>query len=93
MEKEINLKPEDFYNSFFDTQKPTRRMVNKRPAIEGVTVTDNFIKVGFTCFLDNGELSIVNENNDKLFSGRIRTPEEFEEALKKAEKKHKTLTS
>lgn len=88
----INLKPEDFYNTFFDKQKPTRRIVDKRPAIEGVTVTDNFVKVGFTCFLDNGELSIVNEKNEKLFSGMITTPEEFEKALKKAEKKNKTLT-
>ncbi|MEW6617287.1 MAG: hypothetical protein AB1333_02600 [Patescibacteria group bacterium] len=91
MEKKINLKPEDFQNQFFDRQKPTQRMVGKRLAIEGVTITDNFVKIGFTCFLDNGELSLVNENNENLFSGTITCSDDFEKALKKAEKKHKTL--
>lgn len=86
---------EDFRNPLFDKQRIAKRQIHvngrKVWAYEGTTFTDNFVEVGFTYILSNGELSIVNTNNEKLFLGKIHSAEEFEKALKKADKKNDQL--
>lgn len=59
--------------------------------IEGATFTDEFVRVGFTYYVTDGMLSVKNEKNQELFRGVIATREDFEKALKKADKKQKTL--
>jgi len=81
------LKLEDFQNYLFDSQRAIERKVDGKRAIEGVTFTDNFIKVGFTYYIDSGELSIKNIHNQQLFLGKISSAEDFEKAIKKADKK------
>lgn len=68
--------------------EPRRRTED---AIEGTTFTDEFVEVGFTYYLADGTLSVVNTSNQQLFLGVIATPADFEKALKKADKKQKTL--
>ena len=87
VEDKMSLKLEDFQTPLFDTQKVVERKVDGKRAFEGVTFTDNFIKVGFTYYLNNGILSIVNTENQKLFFGKISSMEDFEKAIKKAGKK------
>jgi hypothetical protein len=83
----MSLKLEDFHTPLFDGQKAIKRRVHGRYAFEGTTHTDNFILIGFTYYLDNGELSIKNIHNDVLFFGKISSMEDFEKAVKKADKK------
>ena len=64
---------------------------DRREAIEGTTFTDNFVKIGFTYFPDDGSLTIVNEQNQELFNGKIDSRDDFEDAVKKADKKHTRL--
>jgi hypothetical protein len=90
-EDKMSLKPEDFQNYLFDSQKAVERMVDGKRAIEGVTFTDNFIKVGFTYYISSGELSMKNIHNQQLFFGKIASTEDFEKAIKKADKKEHKL--
>ena len=91
----MGLRIEDFRNPLFDRQKIFQRNVNiapgkKEPAYEGTTFTDNFIEVGFTYIIRTGELSIKSTDNQQLFKGRINSSEDFEKALKKADRKYLT---
>jgi hypothetical protein len=87
VEDKMSLRPEDFQNYLFDSQRAVERMVDGKRAIEGVTFTDNFIKVGFTYYISSGELSMKNIHNQQLFFGKIASTEDFERAVKKADKK------
>lgn len=60
-------------------------------ACAGTTFTDGLNEVWFTCFLFSRKFSIFNINIEKLFSGNVTTPEEFYKALKKADKKQRSL--
>lgn len=64
----------------------------RREVIEGVTFTDSYNQVGFTYDLGDGTLTIKNLGNQILFSGVIASTEDFEKALKKADKKQSRLT-
>jgi hypothetical protein len=63
----------------------------KYQVIEGVTYTDNFNLVGFTYNLRDSSIQIVNKQNQILYKGFIYTPEEYEKALKKADRKQSKL--
>jgi|SRR5687768_2550125 len=78
---------EDF-DEFAAGREPKRRT---ETAIEGTTFTDEFVEVGFTYYPSDGQLSVVNTSNQQLFLGTIATSEDFEKALKKADKKQKRL--
>lgn len=84
-----------FKNPVFDSQRPVKRRVNNRErqewAYEGVTTTDNFVKVGWSYYLSDGVLSIKNEQNQQLFLEEITKPGDFETAMKKADKKQSQL--
>lgn len=71
----------------FDGEGAPKRRTEE--AIEGTTFTDEFVEVGFTYYLADGQLSVVNRSNRQLFLGKIATPEDFEKALKKADRKQK----
>ena len=88
----MTLTIEDFRTPMFDRQKVVKRTVYVRKpkgelAIEGRTFTDDFNDVGFTYYLSDGQLSVVDKENVQLFLGTISSAEEFEKALKKADKK------
>ena len=86
------LKIEDFRNLFFDRQRVVKRQITfngrRRWVYEGTTYTDNFVLVGFTYFLSDSTLRIVNTDNQVLFFGKIASAEDFEKAIRKADKKH-----
>ena len=63
----------------------------REPVIEGTTFTDEYVEVGFTYYVSDGLLRVVNTANVELFKGVIATREDFENALKKADKKQKRL--
>ncbi len=73
----------------FDGEGEPKRRTEE--AIEGTTFTDEYVEVGFTYYPADGMLSVVNTSNQQLFLGVIATPEDFEKALKKADKKQKRL--
>ena len=90
------LTVEDFRTPMFDRQKVLKRTVkNRKPrgeeAIEGTTFTDDYNQVGFTYYLSDGELSVVNTDNKQLFLGKILTRDDFEKALKKVDNKLRRL--
>lgn len=63
----------------------------KEEAIEGTTFTDDFNEVGFTYYPSDGLLRVVNTGNVELFKGVIATREDFEKALKRADRKQRRL--
>lgn len=77
------LEPE--YPEDIEAERP------KEQYIEGATFTDNFHQVGFTYSLQDSSIQIKNIKNELLYKGFIYTPEEFEKALKKADKKQDRL--
>ncbi|HSD12655.1 MAG TPA: hypothetical protein VLC10_03790 [Patescibacteria group bacterium] len=79
---------DDEEDDFDGEGEPKRRT---EEAIEGTTFTDEYVEVGFTYYLGDGMLSVVNTSNQQLFLGTIATPEDFEKALKKADRKQKKL--
>lgn len=100
------LTVEDFRNPLFDKQRIRKRKIEDlgdewsgdgelgeqgRWVIEGVIFTDGYNEVGFTCDLDRGEVVVKNQQNEVLFSGRINSAEDFEKALKKADRKQMRL--
>ncbi len=98
------LELKDFQNALFKT-RVTQRWVKleavegeicatterKQKAFEGTTYTDQYIFVGFTYLCEDEILSVVNQKNQQLFLGKIKTADDFEKALKKADEKEKSL--
>lgn len=82
------LKYEDFVNPLFNTSRIKSRRLDRRKAYEGTTFTNNFVEIGFTYFVASGILTIRNPKNQLLFEGKVETKNEFEKAIKKADKKH-----
>lgn len=98
------LELKDFENPLFHTRVKQRRINlavidgkvrtttgRSQMAFEGTTYTDQYVLVGFTYLLEDEVLSVVNKDNQQLFFGKIKTAEDFEEALKRADKKEKSL--
>ena len=84
------LRLQDFENPLFRT-RVYRRNVQGGPAFEGTTFTNEYVRVGFTCIIATGMLSVVNIENQLLFSGKIASDNDFEKALKKADRKQKEI--
>jgi len=65
------------------------------PAIEGVTFSDNFLKIGYTYFLTDGMLFLNTMDKDggniRLIEKKIETAEDFEKCIKQADKKYRKL--
>lgn len=78
---------EDF-EEFAAGREPKRRT---EAAIEGTTFTDEYVEVGFTYYVADGLLTVVNTSNQELFRGTIVSPEDFEKAIKKADAKQRRL--
>lgn len=89
------LSLEDCSNPMFDRQRPVYRRIHSRGvqelAYEWVTVTDQFVQVGCTYCVSDGELSIVDKQNRQLFLKVVKTPEQFAKAMKAADRKHRKL--
>ena len=76
------------FEEFAAGREPKRRT---EAAIEGTTFTDEYIEVGFTYYVADGLLTVVNTSNQELFKGTIASAAAFEKALKKADAKQRRL--
>lgn len=97
----MKLKFEDFKNPLFNVSLVKRKeddwveggqvLEKGQEYFDGVTFTDNFKQVGFTYWPEQRKLTIacltVDKKNVELFVGQIESMEEFEAAIKKADKK------
>lgn len=98
---DARLSVKDFETPLFDRQRPVVRTVHTdengcqiakpRKVIEGVTITDSYNKFGYTYDLTSGVVAIINMDNKRLYLGKVTSSEEFEKALKKADRKQRTL--
>lgn len=94
------LQYRDFINYGFDVWKPVRRDIPSRkgkrtpfePVIEGVVFTDNYLHLGYT-YYEGDNVILINfwdkekEENIKVLETILKKPEDFEKAIKKADKK------
>lgn len=100
MEDKMELKFEDFKNPLFNVWLKRRKhddWVEDGEVIErgeeffdGITFTDNYRQVGFTYYPKTGMLYIsclTSDGNIRLFEGAIESIDDFEAAIKKADKK------
>ncbi len=87
----MKLKYEDFANPMFNGKLVKRQdRLTKEWFIDGLTYTDNFRQVGFTYYLKSGLLTIAcftKSGNYPLFKRHIDSIDDFEAAIKKADKK------
>jgi hypothetical protein len=75
---------------FMARGEPKRRM---EEAFEGTTFTDELVEVGFTYYTYDGMLTVRDMSNQELFRGVINTVDDFEESLRKAERKQRLHTA
>jgi pyrophosphatase PpaX len=81
----------DVAEDFIDAEEDSLPREKSVRVIEGSTYTDGFNLVGFTYSLEDSSITIKNTKNEVLFKGKIFTAEEYEKALKKADKKQSKL--
>ena len=81
------LKIKNFEIPGFTAQRFVRKNIEGAVCIEGATLTNNFNEVGVSYYPGTGELTIMSKNNERLYHGKIKTQEDFENKLKYADKK------
>lgn len=99
LERGERLRPKDCANPLFDNSRVVTRLIRldgrgRQRGYEWVTTTDNYVQVGCTYILSNGQLSIIafEPRNAVLFQGRVRNADELSDALRAADAEHLRLT-
>lgn len=91
----IKLQPSDFSNPLFDGQEPAYRRVknDNHATIEGTTYTNNFRLLCWTYWPKSGAIEFKTTSNALAYSGTIKTIDDFEKAVKRADKRAGVLAT